>query len=56
MRKDRLQWAMSVWLELIGSVGLMLVVAARAPWDAPVWAPCGYLVYLAFAYRRWMRL
>ena len=51
-----IQWKIAIVLELLGSMGLMLVVASQAPWHAEWWAPSGWLVYLAFAYRRWMKL
>jgi hypothetical protein len=57
MRDSELtQWYIAIGLELAGSFCLMIAVATQAPWNATLWAPASYLVYLAFAYRRWMRL
>jgi hypothetical protein len=55
-RQVRTQLYTAIILELLGTCGVMLTVALYAPWHAALWAPSGWLVYLAFAYRRWMHL
>ena len=49
------QELVAVGLELVGSAALASVAAVYLP-HGGLWAPPAYLVYLAFAYRRWMKL
>lgn len=55
-KRYRTAWRIAILLELIGSLGIAIAVTITAPWHAELWAPSGWLVYLAFAYRRWMHL